>query len=93
MGGALGELLMTLADFMRSREEIRREVQVLTAEGRMSARVLGGLPLVVFMTIQTLNPEYVKPMLHGSGLVALGIAAVSVGIGMAFIKKLARIDV
>ena len=44
VGGKLADLLFTLADFMRGREEIRREVKVLTAEGRMSAWVLGGLP-------------------------------------------------
>ncbi len=94
VGGALGELLLTLAEFMRAREEIRREVQVLTAEGRMSARVLGGLPLFMFMVIQTLNPAYMKPMLNSTGgLMALGLATLSVLIGMAFIKKLAKIDV
>ena len=93
VGGALGELLMTLAEFMRAREEIRREVAVLTAEGRMSARVLGALPLVVFMVLQTVNPAYVKPMMHGGGLLALGVAGMSVMTGVAFIKKLAKVDV
>jgi tight adherence protein B len=94
VGGALGELLMTLAEFMRAREEIRREIQVLTAEGRMSARILGALPLMVFMVIQTLNPAYMKPMLHTtSGHIALGCAAMSVFIGMAFIKRMAKIEV
>ena len=37
VGGKLADLLHTLADFIRAREEIRREVDVLTAEGRISA--------------------------------------------------------
>ena len=93
VGGKLAELLMTLAEFMRAREEIRREVQVLTAEGRLSAYVLGGLPVFEFMLIKTFNPNYEKPMFHGGGLVALFIAGISVLFGMAMIKKLARIEV
>jgi len=78
---------------MRAREEIRREVQVLTAEGRLSAYVLGALPVFEFMVIKTVNPEYLAPMFHGGGLVALCIAACSVLFGIAMIKKMARIEV
>ena len=46
VGGKLADLLHTLADFIRGREEIRREINVLTAEGRISAWVLGGMPVV-----------------------------------------------
>jgi Flp pilus assembly protein TadB len=93
VGGKLAELLMTLADFMRAREEIRREVRVLTAEGRLSAYVLGALPVFEFMVIKTVNPTYLNPMLHGAGLMWLIGAACSVMIGISIIKKLARIEV
>src|SRR3546814_2935346 len=45
VGGKLADLLHTLAGFIRAREEIRREVDVLTAEGRVSAYILGALPI------------------------------------------------
>ena len=38
-GGRLAPILHTLADFMRTRQEVRREVQTLSAEGRMSGYV------------------------------------------------------
>ena len=38
-------ILHTLADFMRTRQEVRREVQTLSAEGRMSGYVLFAIPL------------------------------------------------
>jgi tight adherence protein B len=93
IGGKLAELLSTLSEFMRAREEIRREVRVLTAEGRMSANVLGALPVLVFMVIKTMNPNYLDTMLRGGGLIALVAAAVSVTIGMGMIRKMAKIDV
>ena len=93
VGGKLADLLFTLAEFMRAREEIRREVQVLTAEGRLSAYVLGALPVFEFMVIKTVNPSYLAPMFHGGGLVALFIAAGSVLLGIGMIKKMAKIEV
>ena len=44
VGGNLSELLLTVADTMTQRERLRRDVAALTAEGRMSAIVLGLLP-------------------------------------------------
>jgi tight adherence protein B len=93
VGGRLAELLATLAEFMRAREEMRREVRVLTAEGKLSAFVLGGLPFVLFFIIQTMNPSYLAPMLHGWGLAALGGAAAMVFAGMGVILRMARVEV
>ena len=44
-GGRLAPILHTLADFMRTRQEVRREVQTLSAEGRMSGYVLFAIPI------------------------------------------------
>jgi tight adherence protein B len=93
VGGKLADLLFTLAEFMRSREEIRREVKVLTAEGRLSAYLLGALPLFVFFSVKTMSPEYIEPMLHMPGLIALIMAGVSVVMGVAIIMKMVRIEV
>ena len=93
VGGKLADLLFTLAEFMRGREEIRREVKVLTAEGRMSAYVLGGLPVALFFFLKTSSPDYIEPMLHTPGLFALLGAAISIGIGFGVILKMVKIDI
>ena len=69
VGGRLATLLHTLSDFIRARGELRREVQILTAEGRMSAYVLAALVPLLFVAMQLLNPGYVKPLYSGAGLV------------------------
>src|SRR5262249_22710515 len=61
VGGKLADLLHTLADFIRAREEVRREVLVLTAEGRVSAYILGALPIFLGLYLQVSNPTYLKP--------------------------------
>jgi len=93
VGGKLADLLFTLAEFMRGREEIRREVKVLTAEGRMSAWVLGAMPVGLFFAIKTMSPDYIAPMFHGSGLIALIGAGVSVAIGIGMIMRMVKIDI
>jgi tight adherence protein B len=93
VGGKLADLLHTLADFIRAREEIRREIDVLTAEGRISAYVLGGLPVFLGLFIQVTNPGYLDPMFRGWGWVYLGGAATSVAIGMGIILRMVKVDV
>ena len=44
VGGNLAELLLTVAATLREREYLRRHVHALSAEGRLSCYVLGGLP-------------------------------------------------
>lgn len=93
VGGKLAELLHTLADFIRAREEVRREVDVLTAEGRISAWVLGGLPVFLLLAVSALSPNYMKPMYRGWGYVWLGGTAVSVVVGVAVILNMVKIEV
>jgi tight adherence protein B len=93
VGGKLADLLHTLADFIRGREEIRREINVLTAEGRISAWVLGGMPVALLFAIQVLNPGYAAPLFHGWGVMVLGLTAVSVCVGVSLILKMVKIEV
>lgn len=99
VGGRLADLLHTLAEFIRAREEIRREVRVLTAEGRLSAWVLGALPVVVMLAVQVFNPGYLdpffstEPMFGVPGVALLAGTFASVVIGLVVINRMVRIDV
>ncbi len=93
VGGKLADLLYTLGDYIRSRDEIRREVRTLTAEGRVSAWMLGGLPVVVLLAIQVVNPEYMDPMYRGWGIAWLLGTACSVMLGVGIILKMVKIEI
>ncbi len=93
VGGKLADLLYTLGDYIRSRDEIRREVRTLTAEGRVSAWMLGGLPVVVLLAIQVVNPEYMDPMYRGWGIAWLVGTACSVVLGVGIILKMVKIEI
>ncbi len=94
VGGNLAELLMTVAETMVARERLRRDVDALTAEGKVSAMVLGFLPIGLGFAMWVINPEYIgilfserlgNIMLIGAGLLA--------GFGFWWMKKLIEIDV
>ena len=93
VGGRLADLLHTLADFIRAREEVRRDVAVLTAEGRISAYVLTALAPFMFLAIQVVSPGYMKPMFHGLGLLVLGFTALLMTAGSVIIFRMCKIEV
>ncbi len=93
VGGKLADLLHTLADFIRAREEIRREVNVLTAEGRISAYVLGALPIALGMFLQVSNPGYLAPMFRGWGIVWMLGAGLSIAVGMLIILRMVKVEI
>jgi tight adherence protein B len=93
VGGKLADLLHTLADFMRAREEVRREVDVLTAEGRISAWILGAMPVLLLVGVQVMSPGYADALFHGAGLYALAFTAASIVMGVAIIRKMVRIEI
>jgi tight adherence protein B len=57
-GGNLGEILGRLSALIRERFKMMRKIRALTSEGRASAMILTGLPLVLFGAVALLSPTY-----------------------------------
>lgn len=94
VGGNLAELLTSVAETMISRERLRREVSALTAEGRLSAIIVGALPLVIGLAISVLNPGYINALFTttlGRAMV-LGATVLTL-VGFAWMKKTIEIEV
>jgi tight adherence protein B len=94
VGGNLSELLLTVAETMIARERLRRDIRALTAEGRVSALVLGLLPVGLGLAIWVLNPEYVGRLFDTTiGNIMLGVALVAMAIGFFWMKKIIDIEI
>lgn len=81
-GGNLSEVLGRISSLMRERAALKGEVETLTAESKMSARILSVLPLLVFVVINLIQPDFTRPMLAsvvGQWLMAGAVASVLVG--------------
>lgn len=94
VGGNLSELLLTVAETMTARERLRRDVAALTAEGRMSAIMLGALPLLLGLAMFAMNKEYMSKLIDTTmGNVLMGLALVSMAIGFLWMKKIIDIEI
>ncbi|GEM_PF-1422191 len=81
-GGNLAALFDTLAETMVQRLRLRREVRTLTAEGRLSAYVLGAMPLLLGLFIFAVNRAYMLELLHsfaGKAMLLAGLVLQVVG--------------
>jgi tight adherence protein B len=58
-GGNLAEIVESLGHLIRKRFELYMKIKALSAEGKLSAIILFGLPLVLGLLLYRLNPEYI----------------------------------
>jgi tight adherence protein B len=94
VGGNLAEVLATTAATLRERERLRRQVQVLSAEGRLSAYVLFGLPVVFSLYLLATRPGYLKPLITDPiGWVLLGGMAIFLSVGGLWLRKVVQVEV
>jgi tight adherence protein B len=94
VGGNLATLLDTIADTMQKRERIRREIQVLTAEGRASAVILSLMPPLVGLGLWLLQPKYMNALFDEAiGIIAIVGAAIASVIGWFWLRKIIDIEV
>ena len=94
VGGNLAELLDTVAGTIREREYLRRQVLSLSAEGRLSAWVLGLLPPLFMGYLLLSQPDYFGVMFTETlGWLMLGAAAVMLSVGAFWMSKLVKVEV
>jgi len=90
-GGRADVVMERTASFMRDREEAQRELMALSAETRMSAWVLGLLPLVVGGSMFVFNAGYILLMWRDPGGKAMLLTAACLEVAGAFmLYRLAR---
>jgi tight adherence protein B len=93
-GGDLAEILDKIAHLIRERFQIWGQVQALTGEGRISGIVLMGLPIVLFLAVYKLNPEYVMVLFtEPMGKKMLAVAVFLQILGALWIRKIVNIKV
>jgi tight adherence protein B len=94
VGGNLAEILDTVAETLRERAMLRRQIKVLTAEGRLSAWVLALLPVAIGLYMAAVNPSYIGLLVTTTvGLVMLGTALALMVLGVLWMRKIVNIDV
>ena len=93
VGGNLAEVLGNTISTMRERVQLRGHVRVLSAEGRLSAWVLTGLPIALALYLLAFKPGYLNALFSGIGLVILVVGLVLLGVGTFWLRRLVNIEV
>lgn len=93
-GGNLTELLSNLSATMRERVKLHGKIQILSAEGRFSAYMLGLLPFAIALLFYLLNPEYMSLLWQtNEGQSMLLVGLILMAFGYAWLMRIVKIEV
>ena len=93
-GGNAAEALDRVVENVRARDDLRRLVRTLTAQGRMAQLVLSALPVVTLLALKALGGPEMDALFstgYGRGLILL--AALLVALGAVWIGRIVKIEV
>jgi len=91
-GGNLGEVLDNLAGVIRDRFKVKRQVQVLTAHGRITGWILAGFPPALAAGMFVMAPQHMNLLLTDPLGIRMVIGALALQItGTLIIRKLVNI--
>ena len=94
VGGNLAEVLSTVAQTIRDRYTLKRQIKALSAEGRLSSIILSVLPVLLFAGLLILNPLFLRPLFTTTmGLMMMGGSVVLMIFGVFWLKKITEIKV
>jgi len=92
VGGDLAEVLDTVAGTIRERDQIRRQVKALSAEGRMSAVILVSMPFAIAFLMSMVSPDYLAELTGTAiGRVMIGVALVMIAVGAVWIRRIVKV--
>lgn len=93
IGGNLAEVFDKIADTIRQRIRMKGEVKVLTAQGRVSAWIIGLMPIALIVIITMINPGYLSMFFETTiGWILLGGAVIMELIGFIIINRIINIE-
>lgn len=95
VGGNLAEILDIISHTIRERIKLKGEVRVLTAQGRVTGYIIGGLPVVLTVFLFLTSGDYMGRMIENRtcGWPMLGCGAGMIGLGTAAIQKVVSIEI
>ncbi len=93
-GGNLTEALGNLAGLLRDREKIAAKARIASAEGRMSALIIGALPFAVIGATAAFAPNYIAFLWNDEAGRRIALfCAFWLACGVLVLARMARIEV
>lgn len=89
-GGNLVEILASVIESIEEEDRLRRDIDTLTADGRLSSTILLALPVLTLLVVSVLSPGYATPLVDDPFGRMLSIAGVGLGVvGWLWLRRLA----
>ena len=93
-GGNLAEIISNLSSIIRKRKQLRHKIKAMTSEGKATGLVLGALPVLVFLALYFIQPDYLDPFFHDpTGRTYFGVAIGLLVICYFVIKQMITVDI
>jgi tight adherence protein B len=93
-GGNLAEVLSKISNMIRERFQLRREIRIRTAQGRLSGAILIMLPIALAIVIFFLHPIYIQTLFTDPvGPYLVGVALVLQLLGIFVIRRIVRLKI
>jgi tight adherence protein B len=94
VGGNAAEALDRIVDTIRHRDEVKRLVQTLTAQGQLSRWVLTAMPIALGAIMMSVGGGYMRPMFHTTtGLALIVGSGVMIVVGSLWIRQIIEVEV
>lgn len=93
-GGDLCEILEKISRLIRERFKLQGRIRTLSAEGKLSAAMLVGIPIFVALAISVVNPDYIRVLVTDTlGKMLISFSLIMMFVGVAVMKKIIAIKV
>jgi len=93
-GGSMADLLERLSSNLRGRQHVTGKINMLTAQGKMQAWVMGALPLVLLLALSQIDPSSVELMFFSqTGQLLLAVVLVLECFGIFWLRRILAIEV
>lgn len=92
-GGSLKEVIKNTNSILNEKREIKREIEVLTAEKRLEQKIMNLMPLVVLVMLDRTAPEFIAPLYHNLiGRVTMSVLLLLFLLSYLWSSKISKLD-
>ncbi len=92
-GGNLSEALGNLSKVLRERERMAGKVKALSTEAKVSAYIIGALPIIVMLLVYLTSPDYITALFTEKvGNVILLASGIWMAIGIFVMRRMINFD-
>jgi tight adherence protein B len=92
-GSSVAEALEHVAEGARERAELLRELASLTGQAKLTSRLLTGLPIVLFIALTAISPQYARPLTHTvGGIVVIVFCSLLITLGWWVMRRIVRVE-